>query len=83
MKQPLDNGDYQRRLVLKYWLQCEFENEDDETCKGCKNKRKQSLIGKCIRTRLPDLTPIFIPGELSTHDGCETITSSSPASKPR
>ncbi|KAL8909796.1 MAG: hypothetical protein Q9171_004886 [Xanthocarpia ochracea] len=49
--------------------ECEFENEWDDTCIGCKKKRKPSLIGGCIRIRLPDLTSIFIPASLAEmHD---------------
>lgn len=47
--------------------QCTFENENDETCKTCKNrnKRTQSLLLKCICARLPDLTSSFIPASLA------------------
>ncbi|KAL8855525.1 MAG: hypothetical protein Q9178_007845 [Gyalolechia marmorata] len=48
---------------------CKFENEWDDTCIGCKNKRKSSLIEDCFCMRLPDLTPIFIPAILAEmHD---------------
>lgn len=46
-------------------MQCEFENEWDVRCIGCKRKRKPSLITGCLRTRLPDLTPDFIPASLA------------------
>ncbi|KAL8655040.1 MAG: hypothetical protein Q9210_001131 [Variospora velana] len=49
--------------------QCEYEDDGDEMCKGCKHKRKQSLIEGCPRFRLPDLTPVFIPSSLAEqHD---------------
>ncbi|KAL8960602.1 MAG: hypothetical protein Q9193_002722 [Seirophora villosa] len=49
--------------------QCEFEDDDDDMCKGCKHKRKQSLIPGCPRFRLPDLIIVFIPSSLAEqHD---------------
>ncbi|KAL8921926.1 MAG: hypothetical protein Q9172_003775 [Xanthocarpia lactea] len=48
---------------------CKLENEWDDTCIGCKNKRKPSLIEDCFCKRLPDLTSIFIPASLAEmHD---------------
>ncbi|KAL8709093.1 MAG: hypothetical protein Q9220_006114 [cf. Caloplaca sp. 1 TL-2023] len=42
---------------------CESDSEDDEICKGCKSRRKISLIPGCIRVKLPELTTTFIPGK--------------------
>ncbi|KAL8952427.1 MAG: hypothetical protein Q9222_001662 [Ikaeria aurantiellina] len=42
---------------------CESDSEEDDgICKGCKSRRKISLIPGCIRVKLPDLTTTFIPG---------------------
>ncbi|KAL8674324.1 MAG: hypothetical protein Q9168_001253 [Polycauliona sp. 1 TL-2023] len=49
--------------------QCQFENDSDTVCIGCKKKRMASLITGCICVRLPDLTRYFIPASLAEmHD---------------
>ncbi|KAL8643275.1 MAG: hypothetical protein Q9226_008412, partial [Calogaya cf. arnoldii] len=43
---------------------CEFENEGDKECIGCKRKRKPTLITGCLCIRLTDLAADFIPASL-------------------
>ncbi|KAL8905824.1 MAG: hypothetical protein Q9207_002395 [Kuettlingeria erythrocarpa] len=52
---------------------CRYGHEDDEMCIGCTKKVKESLLGPCIRIRLPDLTKVFIPASLAEQGDPEKL----------